>query len=822
MSNFSQAQKHTPHLPWCTTKVEDLGPTIAKFCASNETFRKRWAQKWFENFQFVYGNHHVKWSRKFDFAVDTDWIRSGSKSVNSKSQTNIARTVLEAIASLIYGDVPSWVTKAADDSKVQGKRFQSIMENLLDCYFHRLNCDQEFKAASTIFTTYGQVAAVVEKDRTSGRMRNVPRMKKVRRPVMATGMTDNDPYGLMEVPIQATNSMGEPMFEEVWVPVTDHTGKQIIDRKWTGDVGISILTPFEYSKEIGSRGMHKSKWIERFRIMDYDDFLKVYGELEGRTALFSQVVPGRMSSIVHDFAMKQFMRMHFTTPVNSSDMKASTDGGSFEVFKQKVLVIEHYDRPDPEMWPEGRKVVTANGLCTHITKPDYSTNKLDGWHPFVEAQWLSVAPSSMSSGPMNDVIAKNRELNTADSLIATMMQRNMGSALLVKAGDGLDPQMMNGDPGQIFEVNDTQNAARYLRDESPIPAVMDTLRNNFKDDVYETSGAQDALRGDRSKGASSGYMLKQIEEREQKRLTPARKEFERFVSGVGEKIITCVKQCVKDLDPDVMGFLKRSAAGEFSVQDIMAFLGTPVDFGVDVNVEEGSMAFKSQATKQATLMELAKTVAGQRIAQDARVLDAFLKEFGADNLRDGSADHRDRATRENEVFMDIAKMGPEAKGVAMPHVIFEDDDDIHIAEHEADIVRNIDNMDPFALEIRVYHLEWHRAQQKEKKGEAPPGTALTMPSQFERAKQNAPRPQGLIMQEKTAMNEQKAAQAQQQPPQAPPGQPPAPNGQPQQQGQLPQPKQAPQAPRLPTQPGAPGGQINPSAPSGNTPMAKAG
>jgi hypothetical protein len=251
-----------------------------------------------------------------------------------------------------------------------------------------------------------------------------------------------------------------------------------------------------------------------------------------------------------------------------------------------------------------RRLVIANGECVAITEPDYTTNKMDGWHPLVESQWLTAAPNSIAAGPTNDVIRKNKELNVKDSLMATAVRRNMGSELLVKAGSGYDPQKKTGEPGNIQEVNDV-NGARWLHDDMPIPPVMSRLREMDKEDVYETSGAMDALRGAPSVGSNSGYQEKQREEREEKRLGPARKEFEFGVSAVGEKLVACLKANVIKLDDNVMGFMKRSGAGEFSVQDVIAFLSSSIEYGVDIKVVKSSMVIKSKATMQATLQELA-------------------------------------------------------------------------------------------------------------------------------------------------------------------------------------------------------------------------
>ena len=90
-----------------------------------------------------------------------------------------------------------------------------------------------------------------------------------------------------------------------------------------------------------------------------------------------------------------------TTPLIELDNAKAFDTVTYDFNQNKVLVVEHYDQPRKgyEGFEKGRKLVFANGQCTHQTTPNYHTNKLDGWHPFVEFQWLKVAPNSIATGP---------------------------------------------------------------------------------------------------------------------------------------------------------------------------------------------------------------------------------------------------------------------------------------------------------------------------------------------------------------------------------------------------------------------------------------
>jgi hypothetical protein len=551
--------------------------------------------------------------------------------------------------------------------------------------------------------------------------------------------------------------------------------------------------------------MHDTKYVQRFKLMDYDEYLDYYKDLPGKTKSFREIRPVYSDPIIHNMAIRHFMRLQFTTPPSlEQGMRRSQNIFKSSLFKYKVYVVEHLDRPHPDKWPEGRMVVVANGECTHVCPPSYSTNKMDGWHPFAEAQWMSAAPSSIAPGPLNDVIRKNQEVNVKDSLMATAVRRNMGSHLLIKNSMGLDPQQLTGEPGLVHEVSDPF-AARYLHDEQPIPPVMSRLRELDKDDIYESSGAMDALRGEPSTGATSGYQEKQREEREEKRLFPARKAFEEAVETIGEKIIACLKANVVKLDESVMGFMKRSAAGRFTEQDVVSFLTSPVDYGIDVKIVKSSMAIKSKATHQANLMELAQGPLGQRLATDAKVLDEFLKTFDVEELRDASSAHRDRVNRENETFLDMVRLGPDLEGITKPIVIFEDDDVIHMAEHAQCLIENFEEFRSNEVMFMQFltHMETHKMQSEEKAAKLMPGAHTQVGPMMEVARKQAlPTPQTVAMDAQMRQQQQQSAGMNTQTPEG--------EGKP------------PQSPRQPSPAMQGGGNIDTQAPSQNTPPARTG
>ncbi len=783
-NSLSQYMSHefAKHLPWNNVNPDDLGQVVVEFVKSQDIYYRRWALKWFENFQFLFGNQNVKWSKRYDYATDFDFLRagSGSSSFGQKSFTNITRTSLEALMSVMFGSMPDWDVETMSESSVMGKRLKHICVALMDAYAERLKMQSEYQVYAATFGLFGAACIKMDWDANAGTIIDIPKFQKVMRPLITNVMQpDMMTGGLIESPANYLGTDGQPVFQKQWAPILDNTGKPVFEKVFAGDVRCQILSPFQYRRPLGSYGPQRDKYFQEIRILDYDEWLDEYGKVEGKTKQWNRVKPIYTDAAMWSFAVQQWQRMQLTTPPVITDLLNRQPGvARLTQLKSKVIVIEHYDKPHAAKWPMGRRLVISNGLCTHVTTPQYNTNKIDGWHPYSEAQWMRVAPSNLSPGPINDVVQKNKELNVTDTLISTAMRRNLGSQLLFKKGAGFDPDQFTGEPGATMEVNDPF-AAKWLHDDMPIPPVVFQLRGTFKDDAYEMSGAGDALRGERSPGATSGYQAKQYEEREQKRLTVARSNFDSGVSGSGEKLLCCLKSNVTHLDDYTIGFLKRSAAGKFTVSDAITFLTSPLDFGVDVKVKKMSMAFKSKATQQADIREMAQGPLQQRLAQDANVLDEYIKFFDVgDVLRDGSAVQRDRASRENETFLDLLRLGPNDDGVKLPIVIFEDDDDLHADQHLRMYVENFDEIsnNEYVHQQFLLHMEVHRIQKKEKQGEVTPGTRLLAPQSYAVAQQQPKMDFNQVMGQNQQMQQMKMQQQQmgQQPGQGP--QAPAPSG----------------------------------------------
>lgn len=759
-SNAVKSLALAPEHPWNHTKPEDLGPCITAAIQSDEPYFRKWAESWFMTMMYVFGNHNMKWYRGQGFAVDQDHMQQKQSSGYIRAYTNIAKIAIEALTSALYSNIPVWDVESINESATGGRRQRKITDSLLSGLYQTLQMDKDVSAAAFVFAMFGQFAFESIWSPMAGRVIEQPRYIKNKQPTYSSYMAPN-PYtgGLIESPTMITDTGGRPYLEDNWEIQKDSMGRDIIDRIFTGGPQVNVLTPFEYRRSVGSIGMHKTRYVRIFRLMDYDKWLDTYGQLSGKTRFFNDVQPVYNNSSVYNFALRFMMRMMYVAPPSQEDMGSRGIGSAS--LKHKVMVVEHFDEPHPLKWPEGRRVIVANGACTHITKPQYNTGKMDGWHPLSESQWMNCYPSSVASGPMQDLVKKNHEVNVLDSFVATAMRRSLGGQYLVKIGSGIDPDKLTGEPGVAHEVTDPYGI-RILHDDIPIPPVVSTIRQMQMDDAYNQSGALEAQRGSNKDGANSGYQAKIYEEREEKRLSPARKAFRLGVASSGEKAIYALKSNVITLNDDLMGYMMANASGEFTPEDVVSFMSKPLGIGTQIKIVETSMALKSKASEQALMQEMAQGAAAQRLGSDAKVLDRYFKSFGIEIFRDKSAAHRDRAERENETFLDMIRLGFDTEGIAKPIVVFEDDDDIHIDEHTEFIVKYWDiirHNKAFLLEFYT-HMETHRIQKEEKLAKIISGASLEVGNMVQSASQ-IPRPSMQTIAMDTQQRQQKAAMEQQ-------------------------------------------------------------
>lgn len=724
----------TSLMPWNTNDVRELEAAINNLSNIADYVNRRWSQKWFETFQFVIGNQNLKWSKTYDFAVDSDNLTQDFSSAR-RSQTNLTRTIVESLSSMLYNQLPELYFESRYDNSSHAYRLAKVLEGLKKCYDERLQLHDEFDFGSVIYSIYSMLYSKVSYKKGAGSKLKTPKQRVVQKPRMTTAIeTDPQTGEQIMVPVPTFDEAGNIVMMDVYENVTDEVGNTVYDERMTGDVCVDMLTPFEVSADHTAKTFSKIKWIQQARVMDYDEFMEEFYDQPGAIhEILDRVQGGVISGPSQNIAMRHMLRTLYSSPP-TMDSAGRSFASPFNFFKNKVFVIEHYDRPSeghplrPTPWlKEGRRSVMVNGYLGLMSTPQYRMNTTSGWHPFNQCRWMPLAQVGQSSGPLTDSAQKNRELNMTDSMMSHAIQRDSASVLLVNETSSLDKNKITGEPGQTHYVTgDPSTAAAYLRNGQPLPPLVNLFRETQKQDMFELSGALEATRGERSTGATSGFQARLYEERERKRVSKATNNWEGFLAATYMKMFSCFQQNVTIMDPNVISRVQRATQNQATASDVLNFLNGPLDFGIDATVRAGSTRTKSQAAKQQDIQEAMNNPAvAQRVMQDPAMLDAYLEQMGIEAFRDVSSVHRERARKENMWFYDALNWGPEqimANIGTAPTAIGQDDDLQHYQQHMRDFVENFDRYqkNPTLLKMFDFHMEQHKANAKVKAGEQHP------------------------------------------------------------------------------------------------------
>lgn len=763
-------QMMTGVMPWQTNDRKQLEGAIYSLAIQADYENRRWAQKWFEQHQFVLGNQSFKWSRQHDFAVDVDFLRA-RRGDNYQCQTNISRVVLESLASSIYSQLGELEFNTIDHATSRGRRLTKTLEGVGECYNERLGMHQEFDYGSNVLTLYSRVYGKIYWDKNAGFRFKRPKQAPVKQPKMTTRLETDPVTGeQMSVPCPVLDANGQPEMIDTYQTLVGPDGQPIYEWAPNGDAAIEMLTPYEVRAE-NARTFSRSKWIQQIRVMDYDDFMTEFASEPGAIdSEMRRVKGGIVSTTVRAMAYRHFLRAMFSSPP-TLDFNGQMSMTSMLAMKNKILVIEHFDRPteghkyNQTPWlREGRRSVLANGRLVLVSTPQYRVPGCAiGWHPYFEARWLIVPPSAEATGPMSDTVAKNREVNMTDNMMSIAVKRTAGGQVLVNELSGLDKNKITGEPGMTHYVSGNPNEAyAIMSDKQPVPPSLVNYRQQQIDDTWLVSATDDSLRGERSVGATSGYQARIYEERAQKRISKAENNWHEFCAMAYKKLFHCIQQNASQMDPSVVARIMRSAQGDITESDVYDYLKGPMDFGVDVSMKYGSMRLKSHATKIADLYEAMKIPqVAEQLAADPSVLDKILDFLGLDMVRTLDADHRERARRENTWFYDVQHIRePEqllAYGSDAPVVIWQDNDMAHLVEHMRDKVKNWDRYkkNPLVLSLHEAHCAWHEQNLKAKQNEQSPYIASTAPAMEQRAEQLGATPRNPL-QELMQFRDQKA------------------------------------------------------------------
>ena len=230
MGNIS-GSNYSAVMPWQTNDWRELEGAINQLANISDQINRRWAQKWFENFQFVLGNQDLRWSRQWDFAFDSDTLGQQA-GISRRQQTNYSRVVLESLSGHIYNQLPEIYFEEKYESSSRGARLAHLLEAMKNAYDARLSLHEEFDSASVSYVLYSKVYSCVTWDRNQGGMFKRTKQAPAKVPKMLTTMSIDPTTGEnIVVPVPAMGADGKPIMIDSWEDVVGEDGNPADDQR---------------------------------------------------------------------------------------------------------------------------------------------------------------------------------------------------------------------------------------------------------------------------------------------------------------------------------------------------------------------------------------------------------------------------------------------------------------------------------------------------------------------------------------------------------------------------------------------------------------
>lgn len=626
--------------------LDQLAQQIETFYKQDGTVKTRLSFNWDRNHQMLDGNQWIV----FDGDRETGGI--WKRLTVSKANEYIPRPVTNYIFDA-YQTLKSYLVKNKPRSSVRpntqtykDKSAAKIADLCLETNWERLQEQANYEYAAACLLTYGTVFKKSYWDTTAVSMVKVPRMIMVPKTDPQTGQV----IGQDEMPA-----------------IDPETGDELFDELPLGDVNTEIVEPYRIAMDPQVNDLHKARWIMEYAIQPLSWIQETYGkEGEGYTGRIDEVkTESQLSG-----SMKRFHALKSSSGVKNQGTLAGAGGSSGDVqLTNSAVVKEYYERPSLK-FPKGRMIVVANGIPLYAGDSPYQGSEQGDWHPFSECRWEIVPGRFWGKSPLDVGCEIQKQINSIDSVIILTRKTMAIPQKLVPKGAGIAPGTWTGRPGQEIEYREGSGAIPSTIPAAGVDATVFKEREQRVDDLKNTMGAIDILKGDRPQGVTAASALSLLYEVGTGKLFPILDRWKKFVETDQKKQLKIIAVRYKEPRPDFIRMLQAKNT-ELSPEAINQFIGADLYDNCNVIVEAGSNVPKLQAAKQAALQEAAQAgVLG--LEQPSNRIE-YQRQMGITGFDADVGPDTYRAEWENDL-LDNIENSPDN----MPIVLFVDNDEIHM------------------------------------------------------------------------------------------------------------------------------------------------
>ena len=626
--------------------ADKLASLIETFYKNDSSVKSRLAYNWDRNQRFLDGDQWLV----FEGNRDTGgvWNRLSVSKANEyipRPVTNYIWDGYQTLKSYLLKNKPR-STVRPNSQTFKDKSAAKIANLCLEANWERLQEQANYEYAASVMVTYGTVFKKDYWDTSSANMVRVPRTEIQPQVDPNTG----DIIGEHEVP-SVDPMTGDPLFDEI--PL--------------GDVNTDIVEPQRIAMDPLATDMHKLRWIMEYSIQSLDWIRETFAkEGDGYTGRVDEVKEETQLS----GSMKNFYQMKNSSGVKSgSALEGTSNAGAGAPLTNSAVVKEYYERPS-QKHPKGRMVVVANGITLFAGDSPYSGVEQGDWHPYSECRWEIVPGRFWGKSPLDVACEIQKRVNSIDSVIVLTRKTMAVPQKLIPVGSGIAPGVWTGRPGQQVEYRPTGGSIPSIVPASGVDGSVFTERAQAVEDIKNTMGAIDILKGDRPQGVNAASALSLLYEIGTGKLFPVLERWKRFVENSQKKQLKIISRYYKEPRPDYIRLLK-SKNSELSDETISHFIGTELLDNCNVIVEAGSNIPKLLAAQQSRLMEAAQVGVLNLESPSNRM--EFNEQMGIVGFDNDIEPDVKRQEWENDL-LDNVELSPDNQ----PIVLDVDDDDVHM------------------------------------------------------------------------------------------------------------------------------------------------
>jgi hypothetical protein len=321
--------------------------------------------------------------------------------------------------------------------------------------------------------------------------------------------------------------------------------------------------------------------------------------------------------------------------VSSSNMRQAQN-------QNMAMVREMWVKPCKK-YPKGLKVT-----CTKDKLLDKDENAGD--LPYTIFGDIPIPGNVRYDAFIKSMLPIQRNLNIALTMFAINMKRMGNNVWFIPTGSGVDEEELSNEISQFIHYNASAGAAPNRAEAPNMPNFFDRLIEHYNGLIDDMSGAREISQQRLPAGLDTASGLELMVEQENEKLAVPMNNYEQGMKKVLNRVLKLMQ---KHYSEERLGRI----VGEDGEVETIAFTGTDLTGGEDINIVQGSSLPEMKSAQQDRIMSL--WGAGAIVKKDGTPdPDTLLRMLGMGDstaLFDQHMLDENKAKMENNFFSEMVK-----------------------------------------------------------------------------------------------------------------------------------------------------------------------